>query len=536
MVTLSRDAKSNWQAINVDMHSFPLLQAWSHFWRLQTHLLGHVQISVPGRDAKKSCGHWQSHCCYREGPFRSSADSVSADAVDSRHEIPRHLLNRLGIACIGCIGLSLNLRGKFSMLSIWHPYGLIPVGNWTLLQLFISHLNSSTSPADYSLPWRSAAYKREAALGAAVARIIDTLKTLKRSLRRQRVFRRLWTAGSFLQTDEAEELRQVVSTANLRRELWAFIALFLHDRTEYQPWNVGICRDMSGYVGICRDMSGPNTKLGLLLVCSRLSLPLAGQNTEHGSVPEIKSFAVEDRCPWGTLDSWYCTWKVWNNANHCGWVFLLRTHWHGLEYTHTHRAPNEMIFSFATIGSCQSLFGPLNGLLSRWAFWVYGSFLRSHHESCRIFQKLNGLYTFRFNMVHRGTTNAHAALHQDVTGFRTGTPLQHCWLGRCRRAAASSGFCRDLGSTYYNILNQPPGDLGDILVYCDVMTMMLLEVSRLRCCIEGVQHVQLFPHFLHSLRSMRDSMEEATPRTCSLLVLIPSHGAAWGPIVAQENP
>ena len=139
-------------------------------------------------------------------------------------------------------------------------------------------------------------------------------------------------------------------------------------------------------------------------------------------------------------------------------------------------------------------------------------------------------------MVHRGTTNAHAALHQDVTGFRTGTPLQHCWPGRCRRAAASSGFCRDLGSTYYNILNQPTGDLGDILVYCDVMTMMLLEVSRLRCCIEGVQHVQLFPHFLHSLRSMRDSMEEATPRTCSLLVLIPSHGAAWGPIVAQANP
>lgn len=90
-----------------------------------------------------------------------------------------------------------------------------------------------------------------------------------------------------MQTDEAEELRQVVSTANLRRELWAFIALFLHDRTEYQPWNVGICR----------DMSGPNTKLGLLLVCSRLSLPLVGQNTEHGSVPEIKSFAVEDRCP-----------------------------------------------------------------------------------------------------------------------------------------------------------------------------------------------------------------------------------------------
>ena len=64
------------------------------------------------------------------------------------------------------------------------------------------------------------------------------------------------------------------------------LSTFLHDRTEYQPWNVGICR----------DMSGPNPKLGLLLVCSRLSLPLVRQNTEHGSVPEMKSFAVEDRC------------------------------------------------------------------------------------------------------------------------------------------------------------------------------------------------------------------------------------------------
>lgn len=152
------------------------------------------------------------------------------------------------IACIGCIGLSLNLRGKFSMLSIWHPYGLIPVGNWTLLQLFISHLDSSTSLADYSLPPLSAASEREAALGAAVARIIGTLKTLKRRLRRQRIFRRLWTAGSFLQTDEAEELRQVVSTANLRRELWAFLALFC---TTGRNINHG----MSGYVGICRDLT-----------------------------------------------------------------------------------------------------------------------------------------------------------------------------------------------------------------------------------------------------------------------------------------
>ena len=138
------------------------------------------------------------------------------------------------------------------MLSIWHPYGLIPVGNWTLLQLFISHLDSSTSLADYSLPPLSAASEREAALGAAVARIIGTLKTLKRRLRRQRIFRRLWTAGSFLQTDEAEELRQVVSTANLRRELWAFLALFC---TTGRNINME-CRDMSGYVRSLRMWCG----------------------------------------------------------------------------------------------------------------------------------------------------------------------------------------------------------------------------------------------------------------------------------------
>ena len=205
------------------------------------------QISVRGRDTKKSCGHWQSYCCYGEGPFRSSADSASADFVNSKHETPRHLLNLFGLSYIGSLleprrktlnAIHTTSRGFYSLWGIG-PFFSCSSITWTVRQA-----SQTTHFLDCQL-YPSLKLRLQQPLPELYFENIENFTKETKETRETTHFPQT-AAGSFLQTDEAEELRQVVSTANLRRELWAIHRILSQHRN--------INHGMSGYVGICRDL------------------------------------------------------------------------------------------------------------------------------------------------------------------------------------------------------------------------------------------------------------------------------------------